>query len=106
MIMSKKNQLWTLMPSTQDDVQLCATLENRFLELCALYQRTTGDELVPPKSLDKDMLRWRHMATRYKKGDYRHTGDEYQSIKTIAQWSLDVKCSICGQPTKRIEWSK
>ena len=106
MIMSKKNQSWTLMPSTQDDVALCAALETRFLELCGLYKRATGNILVPPKSLDKDMFRWRQAAVRYKKGDYRHTSDEYQSIKTIAQWSLDVKCSICGQPTKRIEWIK
>ena len=99
-----QNQVGKLFPSTQDHVQLCAVLENRFIELCATYERATGTNLVPPRSLDNDIFRWRQMAVRYKRGDYRHTNDEYESVKTIAQWSLDIKCSICKQPTQKIKW--
>jgi len=103
--MLKKNQDNRLMPSDQDLIALSVALEERFINLCNLYQKAKGDMLNIPKGLDKDMLLWRNMAVRHKKGDFRNTLSEKQSIRVLAQWTVDVKASLCDQPTKQLQWN-
>jgi hypothetical protein len=64
----------------------------------------TGMQLNIPKSLDRDMLRWREMRVRHKKGDFRNTDGELRSTKTIAQFTVDQNCMLRKQPLKKVEW--
>lgn len=94
-----------LKPSTPDTIALSDAIESRFKSLCHAYARLRGMELGIPKKLDSDFLRWRTMAVRHKKGDFRNTISERQSIQTIAQWLVDTNAAIRNQPAKVIEWS-
>jgi hypothetical protein len=85
-----------------DEVMLCQKVEGGFLTICAEHKRQHGMELEIPASLDKDILRWRQMAVRYKRGDMRHTEAEYKSLKVIAQWTVSVNCKLRGQPDKKV----
>jgi hypothetical protein len=93
-------------PSAQDDVMLGAAVEDRFLTLCELYLRVKGVRLPIPASLDRDFFRWRQMMVRHKHGDFRHTEAELQSVKTIAQWTVDQHNLLTGQPVQNIEWKE
>jgi hypothetical protein len=104
MISSAHRNTGSLLPSKQDDIQLCLALEEKYIELSRLYERAMGVPLVPPRSMDSDMFLWRTLMARIKSGDFRHTANEYRALKTMAQWTVDMKCSLCGQPTKKIEW--
>lgn len=95
-----------LRPSRTDIVLLAEAVESRFIELCDVYFRIKGEELIPPKFLDKDMLRWRQMRVRHKRGDLRHTEAEEKSTKAVAQWTVDVNCEIRNQPPKTVEWGQ
>lgn len=93
-----------LKPSTQDIVALGMGVEERFLRLCKEWFRVKGDELPMPESLGKDLYRWRTMRTRHKGGDFRNTEAEFESVKVMAQWTVDMNCELRGQPPTRIEW--
>ena len=93
-----------LIPSLAGHITLCGSVQERFLDLCGSYLRIRGDELIPPSSLDADMLRWRQMAVRYQRGDYRHTEAELESLKTIAQWTVDCNRALRNQPSEQIQW--
>lgn len=93
-----------LVPSRPDDVVLCDALDYRYRELCGLHMRVVLEELRPPSHLMGDMKLWRLMRMRHIKGDLRHTADELRAVRTICQWTVDVKCRLCKQPTKIIEW--
>ncbi|MCK9570099.1 hypothetical protein M0R72_14240 [Candidatus Pacearchaeota archaeon] len=95
----------TLQSSSPDTIALAAAVEERFLELCPLYFKQTAMQLVPPKSLDVDMLRWRTMRMRHKHGDFRNTESELKSTRVIAQWTVDEVCKLRGQPSKKILWA-
>lgn len=93
-----------LVKSSRDDVALCMAVQTRFLDLCGSHLRIRGTELVPPASLDQDMLRWREMAVRYKGGDYRHTEAELASLKEIATWTVAVNAQMRNQKMPHIVW--
>lgn len=117
-----------LKPSLPDTVALGQAVEERFLTVLELYFRTHQKRLIPPQSLDADMLRWRTMRVRHKcprcksgrvlilkdymccqgcgqKGDYRNTDAELWSTRNIAQWTLDINASLRGQPTPEpLKW--
>jgi hypothetical protein len=95
----------TLQPSTPDTIALATAVEDRFLEICPLYFKRTAMQLVPPASLDADMLRWRTMRVRHKSGDFRNTEAELKSTQAVAQWTVDVNCQLRGQPTQQIVWA-
>ena len=61
---------------------------------------------MPGRDCPPAMLRWRQMAVRHRKGDFRNSDAEYESIKTIAQWTVDVNCQIRNQPAKKIVWKE
>lgn len=94
----------TLIPTLPDIYCLGKAVEERFLELCQAYLRIKGVELPIPLSLNRDMLRWRQMRVRHRAGDLRHTEAEFESVKTVAQWTVDENCSLRGQPRKVVDW--
>ena len=96
-----------LKPSDQDTIALAMAVEDRFLDLCGLWQRVRGVEVeFPiPESLNSDMLRWREMRVRHKAGDFRNTEAELQSVKAVAQFTLDMNCDLRGQEKKVLQWT-
>lgn len=84
---------------------LAFVVQDKFLTLCSTYQRATENELVPPVILDGDMLRWRQMLARHKKGDRRHTESEIRSVQAIADWILKVNAKLTNQEeVPKIVW--
>lgn len=90
--------------SKQDDVALALALEDRFLRLCGDYRRIRGIELVPPQSLDNEIMRWRTMMVRFKKNDMRNTEAEIKSVQVLCQWTVDIRMELTNQPAKMVEW--
>jgi hypothetical protein len=93
-----------LVPSVQDTVELCRAVQERFLGLLESYLQIKGVCLIPPKSLDNAMIRWRTMAMRFASGDYRNSEEEVQSLREVAQWTVDENCLLRGQPPKKVNW--
>lgn len=95
----------TLRPATQDEVALAVKVEANFLDLCGSYRRLTGNDLVPPQDMDRDMLAWRQLLIRHRKGDFRCTDAECKCVQVIAQWTVDVNNQIRNQQfVKPIQW--
>ena len=94
-----------LRPSNPDTVALCQAVEEKFLDVCSTHLQMTGVQVNIPKSMDKDMLRWRLMRVRHRSGDLRNTDSELQSLKAIAQWTVSVNCTLRNQPIKNIQWA-
>ena len=92
-----------LVKSTPYDFYLAEAVESRFLELCGTYLRVRGIELLIPKHLDRDIIRWRELRVRHRSGDLRHTESEMKSVKAIAQWTLDVNAELRNQPKKKLD---
>jgi hypothetical protein len=95
-----------LFPSTPDTIQLGVAVEQRFIEVCGTHLRIKGVTLVPPAALNKDMMLWRRMRVRHDRGDLRNSIDELNATKTIAQWTVDVNCTLRNQGTKRVAWKE
>lgn len=93
-----------LVKSSPDVITLAQEVERGYLELCRLHLQARDAPLPIPASLNPDVLRWRQMRVRHKAGDLRHSEAEYQSVKTIAQWTVDVKAELCGQTPEKLEW--
>ena len=94
-----------LVPSSAATVGVISTIQDRFVDTLNMYLRVRDVELVPPKDLDRDMLLWRTMVVRYKQGDYRHTADEYESAKRVADWVHKIHCELTNQTYVPIEWA-
>jgi hypothetical protein len=93
-----------LHPSSQDDVALADAVEQRFLDVCGSWLRVKGVELVPPESLNSDMLLWRRMRVRHNQGDFRNSDSELKATQVVAQWTLDCQCELRNQPKQTIKW--
>jgi len=93
-----------LVPSSRDNVEFARAVEDKFIHLCGTFRRIRGEDLVPPKSLDADVLRWRTMRVRHKRGDPRHTEAELKSIRAVAEWTLRVNAALRNQPAPDVEW--
>lgn len=94
-----------LKPATHDLVALGFAVQQRFLDVCDLHKRLRDTEVLIPSHLDRDMLNWRTMMVRFKKGDHRANRDEELSTRRIAQWTLDINNTLRNQPLKAIEWT-
>ena len=94
-----------LKPSSPDDFALAQAVEDRFLDLSGAWSRVRGVSLPIPESLNYDMLRWRTMRVRHKAGDFRNTEAELQSVKAVAQFTLDMNCDLRGQEKKVLQWT-
>lgn len=93
-----------LQPSNPDTVALGQAVEEKFLDVCHTHLQMTGTEIPIPKSMDRDMLRWREMRVRHKRGDYRNSPSELLATKAIAQWTVSMNCTLRKQPIKAVEW--
>jgi len=94
-----------LSESQLDTVELAKAVEDRFLVVFHLHMKICGSQLDVPHELKKDLLRWREMCVRHRRGDYRNTISELESTRSVAQWALDVNCKLRNQPVKKIAWS-
>jgi hypothetical protein len=95
-----------LRPSCAAYVKLAEAIETNFLKLGPLYYAKCGEQLVFPESLNEDVLRWRTLCTRYKKGDFRHSPVEVKSCQAVADWTLQIKADVTGQPVQKIPWGE
>jgi hypothetical protein len=93
-----------LRPSRQDDIALAASVEEGFIQVLGFHKQVRGYDLVPPESLNQDLLRWRQMRVRHRRGDFRNTEAELESVKTVAQWTVDWNCTLRNQPYQKLEW--
>ena len=93
-----------LVPSDPDVIALVAAVEERYLILTGKWLRVRGSMLPFPPSLDADVLRWRTMAVRHRRGDRRHTEAELNSVKAVAQWTVSKNAELCNQSDKAIQW--
>lgn len=93
-----------LIPSTEDTVALCFAVQERFIILLDSYAAIKGEALIPPREFDSAMIRWREMAVRFKKSDFRNSEEELTSLREIAQWTLDENCKLRNQPLKKMFW--
>ena len=93
-----------MIKSKQDDVMLVYELIVRLADLNELFLRVKGREPVIHATLQDDLKRVDTVALRHKKGDFRHTDMEIKSVKTIAQWALDLKKELCEQPPEVLAW--
>ena len=109
MIMARRNNVIhnnVLQTSDQDTIQLCLAVQDRFIAITGSWLRVTGNQLIPPKNMDKDMLLWRKMVARFRRHDYRNTIDELAATRRIAQWTVDMNNKLRNQPEKKVEWKK
>lgn len=91
-----------LVRSVADTVALAQAVEERFLDLCGSWLRIRGVEMPIPTSLDSDLLRWREMRVRHKRGDLRNTEAELKSTKAVAQWTLQMNAELRGQKQQKL----
>lgn len=106
--MSRKNgraHTNVLVPSPPDVIAMNQAVEQRFVEVLDLHLRVTGEEIVPPAHYDADMRRWREMAVRHRKGDFRNTTDEKKALKAIAIWAAELNAKLRNQEPPVIDWS-
>ena len=87
------------------DLLMLQELSVRLLELHDLHKRVHGVECLIPKDLENDFKRFNALKHRcYVLNDCRISESETKAVRTIAQWSLDVKTSLCGQPKQVLQW--
>lgn len=104
--MSKKNKNYhrnVLVSSDQDAIALCFAVQDRFINLVDSHARIKGTPLIPPSDMDKALILWRQMAVRHKSGDFRHSEEEWQALKEIAQWTIDENRKMRNQPPIVVE---
>ena len=93
-----------LLLSLKGDITLSLEVEKRFITVCELYFRIKGEQIVPPKDMNLDMLRWREMSCRHKRLDFRHTSAEMASLRAVAEWTLRVNAELRNQEYKPVDW--
>ena len=106
--MSKSNgrliHTQALQPSSQDTIALADAVESRFLNLCASWLRVNGVTIPIPEHLNTDLMLWRAIRVRHKRGDFRSTDDELKATKVIGQWTVDMNNLLRNQPEMKINW--
>ena len=85
-------------------IQLAFAVEERFTSLLNMWLRSKGEMITPPTYLDSDMLLWRKLVKRLRKGDFRNTPDELAATRRVADWTLLKKCELVGEVYKPIDW--
>lgn len=93
-----------LKPSGDDTIALGFAVHHRFLDLTETYARIKGTALMPPKSMNRDMLLWRSMVVRHKSGDHRNSDDEKRATRRIAEWTLLEKAKLAETEPNKITW--
>ena len=86
-----------LQPMTAQDTQHVYDVQRCFLEVCDLWLRAKGVELIPPVELQSAVTRWREMIVRMqRKGDYRVKPSEVQAVDDVMRWCYERKCELTG----------
>lgn len=93
-----------LVLSSPDDLALAKAVEEKFVFLCTVRRNMRGMDIVVPESLRNDMFLWRQMLARHKRGDFRHTGAEMMSLRTVAEWTLAEHAKLRNQPIPKMVW--
>lgn len=93
-----------LLLSQKDDIALPHEVFMRFMNVDDLLVRLRGTGITVPESLEADFRRFNQLRQRHMQQDYRHTEAEMKSVKTIAQWVLDLNCELRNQPRQVLEW--
>ena len=93
-----------LKPSEMDTISLADAVESRFLDLCHAWMRIRAVHLPIPSELDKDLLLWRTMRVRHKRGDFRNTDDELRATRAVAQFTVDYNRTLRNQPPEKVTW--
>jgi hypothetical protein len=87
-----------LQQSDAGAILMVGCLEERFLTTIRWWQQLRGEDLAPPAELDGDMHRWRTCKERHMRGDFRHTEDEWNSMKRLADWTMKIKAELFHEP--------
>ena len=101
--MSSKLSSDRLMPSDKDMISLTAAVMEGIRTVSDMYKRQWRIEISTIR-ITRDLERMNTLVERYQKKDYRHTDSEKKAVRTLAQWSMDQKSALVGQPTKKLEW--
>ena len=92
-----------LEPSDKDMQALVASVIERVRTVSEMYQRQWGIP-IGTGPIRRDLMRMNMIFERYETGDFRHTDSEKKSVRFLAQWSVDQKSTLVGQPTKKLVW--
>ena len=93
-----------LFPSKDDDLGLVGVLQDKFLDVCEMHRREKQIDLPIPADIEGHMKIWRVVFARFAHGHREHTKNEMKSVREFAQWLLDVRCDLCKQDRKVMEW--
>lgn len=101
--MSSKLSSDRLAPSDKDMQFLVMSVIDRIRTVSEMYLRQWRTPM-PTASIERDLHRLNTVFERYEGGDTRHTESEKKSVRILAQWTIDQKATLVGQPTKKLEW--
>ena len=92
-----------LEPSDKDMQCLVESVIERIRSVSEMYRRQWG---IPISTIliTRELVRLNFIFERYEKKDFRHTESEKKAVRMLAQWTIDEKAKLCGQPTKKLEW--
>jgi hypothetical protein len=90
--------------SMPDDVAMGTAVQESYLSLCDTYLRVKGVKLDFPPHLMPDVIRWRTMVMRHRSKDFRHKMSEKLSVQAVAEWTLEIKAELTGQPVATVDW--
>lgn len=93
-----------LLPATLDDISLSEAVQERFISLCEFHAQVKGFALVPPKEMDRDLIRWREMVVRLRGGDPRAKESEIIALKNVAQWTVSENAKLRNQKDTQVQW--
>ena len=95
-----------LLQSTGDDVSLVYELSKRLVGLEESWIHYKGTPLPVTEDMKKNLELYNELKLRHMRNDYRHTVDEMKATKEVAQWSVDVNCTLRGQPPITLTWKE
>ena len=101
--MSSKLNSDRLEPSDKDMQCLVESVIERIRSVSEMYKRQWT---IPISTLliNRDLAHLNAVFERYVTKDFRHTESEKKAVRVLAQWTIDQKAALCGQPTKKLEW--
>jgi hypothetical protein len=92
-----------LTPSDPDMQHLVRSVAERIRTVSEMYQRQWRTP-INTKLITRDLERFNVIMERYHISDFRHTESEKKAVRTLAQWTIDQKAALVGQPTKKLTW--
>lgn len=93
-----------LLPIDKDTNSLSDAVFTRLQDLEHSWMRIKGVALPIPVDIDKAILKWGDMIERLAKNDFRYKESELKALQEVAQWSVNMNCTLRNQPLKKIKW--